>query len=478
MRSSSFPGPHTPRSPTTGGDEAWRPGWAIRIAGSVFGGLGIATVAMALAAMALGWGTAGPLTPDAASAAPDGAPPAAVREFTLVAQEVDWELFPGTTVKAWTYGGTVPGPELRVTEGDLVRVTLQNQLPVPTTIHWHGVDVPNAMDGVPGLTQDAVPPGGTFVYEFPATNPGTRWYHTHQDSEVQTPLGLYGPMIVEPRTPPAGAVAYSREYTYTLSEWSLALTPQVAKGEASLPRSGPGAPHAKQLDYDFFLLNGKAHDAIPPIVLRQGERIRVRLINAGALPHTIHPHGHSFRIIATDGNFVEPAQQLLKDSVTLGPSERVDLEIHATNPGVWMFHCHMAHHAANGMMTTLRYEGAQPAGAAGGHPHGGAPAPAPPTSASSPSSLVAAADVAAGVKVAMVDNRFQPGAQTLPVGTTVAWFNNGANVHTVSSLAGSFESGSVPPGQAFTHTFTEPGQYQYLCRQHLLNGMSGTIVVQ
>ena len=100
--------------------------------------------------------------------------------------------------------------------------------------------------------------------------------------------------------------------------------------------------------------------------------MRVRLINAGALVHTIHPHGHSFKIIATDGNFVPPANQLVKDSVTLGPSERVDIEIHATNPGVWMFHCHMAHHAANGMMTVMRYE----APALGtGHQHETAAAP-------------------------------------------------------------------------------------------------------
>jgi FtsP/CotA-like multicopper oxidase with cupredoxin domain len=400
-----------------------------------------------------------------------------VREFTLTAQEVDWELFPGTTVRAWTYNGTVPGPELRVTEGDTVRVTLRNELPVPTAVHWHGIDVPNAMDGVPGLTQPPVQPGETFVYEFPATNPGTRWYHTHQDSEIQAPLGLYGPLIVEPKAPPAGTVAYSREYTYVLSEWALALTPQVALGEAALPASGPGAPHAKALDFDFFLINGKAHDAIPPIQLKQGERVRVRLINAGALVHTIHPHGHSFKIVATDGNFVPVANQLVKDSVTLGPSERVDIELSATNPGIWMFHCHMAHHAANGMMTTLRYEGAQPpvAGAGGGgHQHEAAPAAAAPTTPA-----LAAADVPAGAtKITMVDNRYQPGSITVKAGTTVAWANSGANVHTISSFTGAFESGSIATGQAFAFTFTQPGQYQYLCRQHLLNGMAGTIVVE
>jgi FtsP/CotA-like multicopper oxidase with cupredoxin domain len=407
----------------------------------------------------------------------EAAPAQATREFTLVAQEADWEIFPGTVVKAWTYGGTVPGPELRVTEGDLVRVTLQNTLPVPTTIHWHGVDVPWAMDGVPGLTQDAVPPGGTFTYEFTATNPGTRWYHTHQDSEIQTPLGLYGPLIIEPKTPPAGAVSYNREYTYTLSEWALAMTPDVATGEASLPLSGPGSPQSKQLDFDLFLINGKAHDSIPPIALRQGERVRVRLINAGQLVHTIHPHGHSFKIIATDGNFVPPANQLVKDSVTLGPSERVDIEIHATNPGVWMFHCHMAHHAANGMMTVLRYEDA-PAPALGmGHQHEAAALPVVAAAPSAPA--LAAADVpGSATKVVMTDNRFGPSKVTVRPGTTVAWVNNGANLHTISDYNGKFESGSIATGKAFTFTFNEPGEYRYLCRQHLFNGMAGTITVQ
>jgi FtsP/CotA-like multicopper oxidase with cupredoxin domain len=196
---------------------------------------------------------------------------------------------------------------------------------------------------------------------------------------------------VEPKSPPPDEPKYDREYTYMLSEWALALTPAVAKGEASLPLTGPGAPHSKQLDYDLFLMNGKAHDSIPPLQVRQGERIRVRLINAGSLVHTIHSHGHSFKIVATDGNPVPPVAQLTKDSVTLGPSERVDIELLAANPGIWMLHCHMEHHMANGMMTTIRYEGVQaPVAAAapaapsaaspnavGGHEQHQAPAGAP-----------------------------------------------------------------------------------------------------
>ena len=422
------------------------------------------------------------------AAPPAGAAPvAAVREFELTAQEVDWELFPGATVKAWAYNGTVPGPELRVTEGDLVRVVFTNQLAVPTAVHWHGLDVPVAMDGVPGLTQLAVPPGGRFVYEFVATNVGTRWYHSHQDAELQGPLGLYGPLIVEPRTPEP--VTYDREVTFVLSEWDLGLTPAVARGDAPAPPGRPDVPLSKQLDYDLFLLNGKAHEAIPPLEVRSGERVRLRLLNAGNLLHTMHSHGHSFRIVATDGNPVPAGLQLTKDSVTLGPSERVDVELHATNPGVWMFHCHMEHHMANGMMTTLRYEGTAPLVAAGGV-HAGHAAPARPRRRPGrapadttwrpprPGDRVPGAGPAGATQVVMTDNRFQPGRLTVPAGTTVTWVNRGTNVHTISAQDASFDSGPIGSGESFSFTFARAGEYPLLCRQHLLNGMTGAVVVQ
>jgi FtsP/CotA-like multicopper oxidase with cupredoxin domain len=409
---------------------------------------------------------------------PPTPPTGGVREFELTAQEVDWELFPGAVVKAWAYNGTVPGPELRVTEGDLVRVVFTNRLPVPTAVHWHGLDVPMAMDGVPGLTQGAVAPGGRFVYEFVATNPGTRWYHSHQDAELQGPLGLYGPLIVDPRTPEP--VRYDRELTFVLSEWDLGLTPAVATGEAPLPPGRPDLPLSKQLDYDLFLLNGKAHEAIPPIEVREGERVRLRLLNAGNLLHTMHSHGHSFRVVATDGNPVPAGLQLTKDSVTLGPSERVDVELHATNPGVWMFHCHMEHHMANGMMTTLRYAGAAPLVAAGGAGHGGAHAGhrAP---AALPAETPAAPDPAAGLparQIVLTDNRFLPERLTVPAGSTVTWVNYGANVHTITAEDGSFDSGPVAPGGVFAFSFARPGDYPYLCRPHRRGGMTGTVVVR
>jgi FtsP/CotA-like multicopper oxidase with cupredoxin domain len=454
--------------------DEWRPGAATRFAAGTFGTGALLLIGVLLFAV---WHSAslnrlGPVASAAPVAVANAAAPGAVKEFTLEAKEVDWDLLPGTTVKAWTFNGQMPGPEIHVAEGDTVRVTLKNSLPVPTTIHWHGVDVPNNMDGVPGMTQDAVPPGGTFTYEFTATNPGTRWYHSHQDPEIQVPLGLFGPLIIDPKTPPPGEPKFDRDYTYILSEWSLALTPDVAEGNASLPASGPGTEHSKELDFDHFLMNGKVGDAIAPLTVKAGERVRIRLINAGSLMHVMHTHGHSFKVIALDGNPLTPAQQYVKDSVTIGPSERVDIELDANNPGVWMFHCHIEHHMANGMMTTIRYEGVATT-------HDSMAAAPQTVSATGP--LLSAADpkvAAAAMKITMVDNRFQPGDITVPVGTTVAWINRGANVHTVSAFDGSFESGSITPGQAFVYTFSKPGVYQFLCRQHFLNGMSGKVTVQ
>jgi FtsP/CotA-like multicopper oxidase with cupredoxin domain len=286
----------------------------------------------------------------------------AVQDIELTAGAVRWEIQPGIVVDGWGYNGQVPGPELRVREGDLVRIKLHNRLPVPTTIHWHGIDVPLDQDGVPGLSQLPVEPGADFSYEFVATNPGTRWYHSHVDGASQLELGLYGAMIVGPRDPEP--VAFDREFTYVLDEKALDFTPAVALGEAQVRNREAGNGRGGALQYDQFLFNGKAGDAIAPLRIGAGERIRVRLINAGSLPHAVHLHGHSFKIIATDGNPVPPAAQLTKDTVLIGPAERYDLEVDGTNPGVWMFHCHMPNHQDNGMMTAMVYEGfTLPAGA-------------------------------------------------------------------------------------------------------------------
>jgi plastocyanin len=406
------------------------------------------------------------------------------REFTLVAEEFDWEIMPGVDIRVWGYNRTMPGPEIRVREGELVRVTLQNKLPVGTTIHWHGVDVPPAMDGPVGLNQAAVEPGESFTYEFVATNPGSRWYHAHADPKFQIALGLYGPLIVEPGAPQA---TYDREYTYMLNEWDLELTPEVAQGTAPL---GPRDQLLRggELGTDLFLINGHAHESIPPIALAAGERALIRLMNAGNLPHAIHSHGHSFRIVATDGNPVPPAAVLTKDTVLIGPGERYDLELVGSNPGVWMFHCHMENHADNGMMTLIQYDGATPTGPVAeffdpmrgvtpghmGHPAPPGNAPAPPPDPPTPPT-VATGEV---VEVALVDDRFDAPDLNVAAGTTVRFVNRGANWHSVAAFDGSFTSGRLEPGETFEVRLEQPGEVRILCQHHALRGMVGRVVVE
>ncbi len=408
------------------------------------------------------------------------------REFVLTAEEFDWELKPGVPTRAWGYNGQTPGPELRVREGDLVRVTLRNRLSVPTTIHWHGIHLRPEMDGPAGLNQEAVAPGNDFVYEFVATPAGTRWYHSHADPQLQVPMGLYGPLLVEPRTP-VRPYSYDREYTLMLGEWDSELTPDVAAGRAE---RGPRDRQLRggELGADMFLVNGRAHGAIPPLVVAEGERVLIRIINAGHLAHPVHGHGHSFKLVATDGNPVPAGMEWTKDTVFIGPSERYDIEFFANNPGVWMFHCHIEHHMANGMMTVIQYEGHQPTGPAAeffdesfgtpGHAnHGsaGTPEASTPTPTEAPTSQTTIPEDS--VVIAMVDDRFEPVTLDVPAGTVVTWVNNGADWHSVAAYDASFESPKLAPGESFSVTFETPGTYKYICKHHGLAGMIGEIVV-
>jgi FtsP/CotA-like multicopper oxidase with cupredoxin domain/plastocyanin len=406
-------------------------------------------------------------------------------EFTLTASEFAWDLMDDVRVRVWGYNGQMPGPELRVTEGDTVRVTLENDLPVPTTIHWHGVNVPNAMDGVAGLNQAPVKPGASFTYEFTATPAGTRWYHSHTDPALQVPMGLYGALIVAPRQ---AETVYDREYTLMLAEWDTELTPGVAAGSDPI---GPKDAMLRggELGADLFLVNGKMHGAIPPLMVAEGERVLLRLIHTGAIPHPIHTHGHSFQIVATDGNLVPELARWTKDTVLIGPAERYDLAVVADNPGVWMVHCHIEHHMANGMMTTLWYEGYQPTGPAAeaavaeatmaampSHMHP-ADAPSPTPTEAEPTAVPAGNTADEAFEISMLDDRFEPAEATIPVGTTVTWVNKGTHWHSVANLDLRFTSGKVFPGDRFSFRFEKAGVYKIYCQHHSMAGMNGVITV-
>lgn len=255
-----------------------------------------------------------------------------VKIFELTTKVVQWPLMDGVSVTAYTYNGTVPGPMIRVIEGDQVRIIVKNELDEPTTIHWHGVAVPNAMDGVPGVTQDPIQPGEMFTYEFTAKPAGTFMYHSHFDGDVQVGAGLYAPLIIDPKEP---ASVPDVDVTLMLSEWLV----KDGHTYAAMPMSG--------MEPNYFTINGKAFPATETINVKKGQRVRLRFIAIGQFIHPMHLHGVPFQIVATDGHPVPEAAQLTKDTVSVAPGERYDIEFVATETGQWMLHCHILHHTTN-----------------------------------------------------------------------------------------------------------------------------------
>ncbi|MBI4448935.1 copper oxidase [Candidatus Woesearchaeota archaeon] len=267
-----------------------------------------------------------------------------VKVFKLTAKPVRWEILPGVVMNAFGYNGQVPGPEIRVQEGDRVRIIIKNELPVPTTIHWHGVHVPNSEDGVPEVTQPAIKPGETYTYEFIANPPGTHSYHTHgPESAEQLDKGLYGAFIIEPKNPGPYDTGYDREYTLTLDEWT---------------KTGGHSHHID--DYVYFTINGKAFPATEPLIVKQGERIKLRWANMGQQDHPMHIHGHAFTVTHRDG--FPLAAPFVADTLNIAPGEHYDLELVANNPGTWVYHCHNLHHVGNdgkemgGLVLVVNYE--------------------------------------------------------------------------------------------------------------------------
>jgi FtsP/CotA-like multicopper oxidase with cupredoxin domain len=256
-----------------------------------------------------------------------------IKIFGLTAQAVKWNILDSVAVTAYTYNGTVPGPMIRVTEGDQIRIVVKNELPDATTIHWHGVEVPNAMDGVPGVTQDPIEPGETFTYEFTAKPAGTFMYHSHFEGDVQVSAGLYAPFIIDPTKPETNPPPVDK--VLMISEWLQ----KDGNTYAPMPMSG--------MEPNYFTINGKAFPSTETITVKMGERVRLRLIGIGQFIHPMHLHGFPFKIVATDGHPVPEAAQLTKDTVNVAPGERYDIEFVATETGQWMLHCHILHHTTN-----------------------------------------------------------------------------------------------------------------------------------
>jgi len=254
---------------------------------------------------------------------------AGVRTFELTCQNARWQVTPDQTVDALTYNGIVPGPTLRVVEGQPVRVRVRNDLDESTTVHWHGQRVANDQDGVPYVTQDPIQPGSEYTYEFTPGPFGSHMYHSHHNAADQVGRGLLGALLVEPADP-ATEPRYDEDYLYVLND--------VLGG---------------------FTINGKGFPATAPYTARRGDRLRFRFMNEGQMVHPIHLHGLTLEVFARDGY---PLPQPFRcDTITVAPGERWDAIVVADNPGVWAFHCHILSHAESpegmfGMVTAIIVE--------------------------------------------------------------------------------------------------------------------------
>ena len=258
-----------------------------------------------------------------------------VRTFELTAGVTRWTILPGVNVSAYAFNHQVPGPRLLVTEGERIRIHVRNELPEPTTVHWHGMILPNAMDGAGGVTQPPIPPGGEYTYEFDVKQAGTYFYHTHTHLDRQQSLGLYGALIIAPRQPPPDLHA-DHDYVIELQEWLQreGLTYPAMPMEGALP--------------NYFTINGKAYPSTEVVPMKVGETIRIRFIGSNNIfIHPMHIHGGPFTVVARDGETLAPAQRFDADTINVGPGQRYDVIWKAREPGKWLVHCHIGHHTTN-----------------------------------------------------------------------------------------------------------------------------------
>lgn len=253
--------------------------------------------------------------------------------FQLTAQAVKWPILKDVIATAWSYNGMIPGPLIHVTEGDKVKILVKNNLSVPTTIHWHGIQVPNDMDGIPDETQKPILPGKTFTYTFVAKPAGTYWYHSHYESDKQIAVGLSGAFIIDPLDGEANKPAIDK--VLMLNEWRILN----GKTYAAMP--------ATNMDGNYFTINGKAFPDTETINAKVGQKIRLRFVGSGQMIHPMHLHGFPFKITETDGNPVPEIAQLMKDTIAVAPGERYVIEFTPDRPGKWMLHCHIPHHTSN-----------------------------------------------------------------------------------------------------------------------------------
>ncbi|OGP22414.1 MAG: copper oxidase [Deltaproteobacteria bacterium GWA2_65_63] len=256
------------------------------------------------------------------------------KEFHLVAEPVKREIAPGMTANLWGYNGQSPGPTIECVEGDKVRIFVTNKLPEHTTIHWHGVLLPNGMDGVGGLNQPQIPAGKTYVYEFVMKHSGTFMYHPHADEMVQMAMGMMGFIVVHPKDP--GRYRVDRDFVFLINAFDIdpgSYTPRVNT----------------MLEFNLWCWNSRVFPGIDPLVVRKDDRVRIRMGNLTMTNHPIHIHGHNFSVTCTDGGWVQKSARWPETTVDMPIGALRAIEFVADAPGDWAFHCHKSHHVMNAM---------------------------------------------------------------------------------------------------------------------------------
>jgi manganese oxidase len=253
----------------------------------------------------------------------------------LIAEPVEHEFAPGLSAQCWGYNGSTPGPTIEAVEGDRLRIYVTNRLPEPTTVHWHGVILPNGMDGVAGLTQPAIGVGETYMYEITLRYPGTFMYHPHFDEMTQIALGMAGMFVVHPRRPRGPRV--DRDFALMTHEWRLNV--------------GARRPDPSEMkDFNLLTFNSKAFPGTAPLLVGKGERVRIRLGNLSPMDHhPIHLHGVTFNVTATDGGYVPQSAQKPETTVLVPVGGTRVIELVAEEAGDWAMHCHMTHHVMTQM---------------------------------------------------------------------------------------------------------------------------------
>jgi len=276
--------------------------------------------------------------------------------FTLTAEEITWELVNGIFIQVWGYNGSTPGPTIRVFPGDRVCIRVINRLPEKTSVHWHGLMVPNAMDGVPPIEPSPfIEPGHYFDYHFTIKNPpGTYMYHSHVNVAVQDNAGLLGGFIVE--DPSKQNLSQHKDYLCLLQEWAVDQLPWGALTKGTYPLN------FKKPEFNFFTMNGKCYPFTKSLSVNFGDTVKIRFGNIQMHHYPIHLHGHQFHVVGADGFPIARHTQIAKNTILVASGETWDIEFLANNPGIWPLHCHMPHHVTNngapdvgGMFTTVDY---------------------------------------------------------------------------------------------------------------------------